>query len=68
MPQVSQEEMSEPLASKDAKETVTPKATKEEGVANADDKVAKVVKPLAPPAGVEKRVEVQEARVNAGLI
>jgi hypothetical protein len=59
--------VSEPLASKDAKETVTPKATKEEGVANADDKVAKVVKPLAPPAGVEKRVEVQEARVNAGL-
>jgi hypothetical protein len=65
--QVSEEKVSQPSPSKDVKETVTPKATKEEGVANADDKVAKVVKPLAPPAAVEKEVQVQEARVNVGL-
>ena len=55
------------ITSKVAKETVTPKATKEEGVANADDKVEKAAKPLAPPVAVEKTVKVQEATVNAGL-
>ena len=67
MPQVSGEKVGQALTSKDAKETVTPKATKEEGVANADDKVEKAAKPLAPPAAVEKEVKVQEARVKAGL-
>jgi hypothetical protein len=67
MPQVSDEKVSQPLPSKVAKETVTPKATKEEGVANADDKVEKAAKPLAPPVAVEKTVKVQEATVNAGL-
>ncbi len=61
------ERVSQPLPSKVAKETVTPKATKEEGVANADDKVEKAAKPLAPPVAVEKTVKVQEATVNAGL-
>ena len=67
MPQVSDEKVSQPVTSKVAKETVTPKATKEEGVANADDKVEKAAKPLAPPVAVEKTVKVQEATVNAGL-
>jgi len=67
MPQVPGGEVSEPLASKDAKETVTPKATKEEGVANAEDKVVKVVKPLTPPVAVEKTAKVQEAVVNTDL-
>ena len=67
LPQVSQEKMSQPLPSKVAKETVAPKATKEEGVANADDKVEKAAKPLAPPVAVEKTVKVQEATVNTGL-
>jgi hypothetical protein len=67
MPQVSDEKVSQPLPSKVAKETVTPKATKEEGVANADDKVEKTAKPLAPPVAVEKTVKVQEATMNAGL-
>ena len=58
VPQMSQEEMSQPLTSKVAKE---------EGVANADDKVEKVAKPLAPPMAVEKTVKVQEATVKAGL-
>jgi curved DNA-binding protein CbpA len=58
VPQMSQEEMSQPLPSKVAKE---------EGVANADDKVEKVAKPLTPPVTVEKTVKVQEATVNAGL-
>jgi hypothetical protein len=67
VPQVSDEKVSQPLPSKVAKETVVPKATKEGGVANADDKVEKAAKPLAPPVVVEKKVEVQEATVNAGL-
>jgi hypothetical protein len=67
MPQVSDQKVSQPVTSKVAKETVTPKATKEEGVANADDKVEKTAKPLAPPVAVEKTVKVQEATVNAGL-
>ena len=61
------ERMSQPLTSKVANETVTPKATKEEGVANADDKVEKVAKPLAPPVAVEKTVKAQEAKASVGL-
>ena len=67
VPQVSEEEMRQPLTSKVAKETVTPKAAKEEGVANAKDKVEKVAKPLTPPVAVEKTVKVQEAKVNTDL-
>jgi len=67
VPQVSEEEMRQPLTSKVAEETVTPKAAKEEGVANAKDKVEKVAKPLTPPVAVEKTVKVQEAKVNTDL-
>jgi hypothetical protein len=66
MPQVSEEKKSQPLSSKVAKETVAPKAAKEEGLANADDKIEKAAKSLAPPVAVEKKVEVQEVRVNTG--
>jgi len=58
VPQVPEEKVSQPLTSE---------ATKEEGVANADEKIAKVVKPLAPPVGVEKGAKVQEATVSVGL-
>jgi len=67
MPQVSDEKVSQPLSSKVAKETPASKATKEEGAANAGDKVEKVVKPLAPPVAAEKTVKVQETMVNVDL-
>jgi hypothetical protein len=67
VPEVSEEKVSQPFPTRVAKETPTPKVTKEERVGNADDRVEKVAKPLTPSAAVEKTVKVQEAMVNVGL-